>query len=1105
MGAKKGETNMGIMKHAALRLASTSGLAVALSCVAAVPAYAQQARYTFNIPAQDLESALKAFGRTTKVELIYDGRKVSRNVVSINTKEVKGSFTAKDALVRMLEGTGFSVRTGASGVLMVDGGPGSARVGNDDEADDRRRGDVASRGISDILVIGRRTQNSDIRRTEDDAQPYQVFSKEDIQKSQATTLEDFFRTRLTTNTLAGSESQKTSPQVAGGPGSTRSSINLRGLGTNQTLILVDGRRLGDLSIQSDSSVTASGQPDINGIPLASIERIEVLSSTAGGIYGGNAVGGVINIILRHDYRGLELTANYQDTGDFKFPSGRLDVTGGIALEGGRTNITFSGSISRSGVLRVGDRPFSQRGFDLGLANVPDAFVRNDALASIVIGRGVNIARQGGTAPLTFKAAYGGGSLGGRITNVPIGFSGSDIALAAALRANVNTLNTEAPVGNNGAQRSLMSAPETRSFNVNVRRKFSDSLDIYADFNKFVNRGSAFGSLVPPAVQTLLASSPVNPFNETIVVLFDNKNLATPYNTQSDTNRATLGFNLRLPHQWAVGFDYTWNWARTKASFYRTAIDTAGRNCAQIGIAPASPACTAANGGNPADTRAPINVLLNPDFSDYTLKSPTSNRDFSTTLWTPALRIAGPLFRLPAGPVNFTGKLERNISRTKIGLDTSASFFNRNDAAPATKSYTAYSASQEISTSQYGELNIPLFGDRNATTLLQELSFQISARHDAYETTQSKVRNGLSVSPVSLSAAIAGLGDATQTGTNQASNFTAAVRYSPLRDVVFRASYGSGFTQPTVNQVVANIIPAGPGGRFQTRDPLRGNTVQLQNYEYIDGGAGFDFRPERSKSYSFGVIVTPRFLPGLRLSADYSLTKKTDELTGIGFVTLLARPDLFPGRVVRAPLTPADISLGYTGGVIITLNNSIINLYKSRVSSIDFQGDYDFSLGNLGEFRIFGSATYLPELRRQLSVNDDVINYAGFSDGPLKWRANGGIGWTLGGLNVQYSAQFYNSYLISGATDAQFFDDSAVITQGSEKIPSQLYQDLFVSYAFQNSSGALSGLKLSFGIQNLFNRAPPTIASLSYSAGGYSGYGDPRLRRFSLTIKKSFGN
>src|SRR5262249_35178148 len=146
-------------------------------------------------------------------------------------------------------------------------------------------------------------------------QPYVVFAAEQIQQSQATTLNDFFKTRLPMNAL-----QESQGQVNVDSGGSRSVINLRGLGENQTLVLVDGRRMPNFNNDNQGF----GQGDLNGIPLAAIERIEVLPSTASGIYGGGATGGVVNVITRKNYSGGDISLAYGGSSRLDAENYRID-------------------------------------------------------------------------------------------------------------------------------------------------------------------------------------------------------------------------------------------------------------------------------------------------------------------------------------------------------------------------------------------------------------------------------------------------------------------------------------------------------------------------------------------------------------------------------------------------------------------------------------------------------------------------------------------------------------------------------------------------------------------------------------------------------------
>src|SRR5262249_18334709 len=115
----------------------------------------------------------------------------------------------------------------------------------------------------------------------------------------------------------------------------------------------------------------AGQPDVNGIPLAAIERIEILPTTASGIYGGSATGGVINIIRRRDYNGAEGKLTYENTFDTDSAAGPIDFREGLSLEGGKTSILLAGSFSdENGLLRRDRDEFRRRYIAAVQANDP---------------------------------------------------------------------------------------------------------------------------------------------------------------------------------------------------------------------------------------------------------------------------------------------------------------------------------------------------------------------------------------------------------------------------------------------------------------------------------------------------------------------------------------------------------------------------------------------------------------------------------------------------------------------------------------------------------------------------------------------------------------
>jgi hypothetical protein len=190
-----------------------------------------------------------------QVELVFDARLVAGK----RAARLRGRFTADVALGRLLSGSGLGFRRASGGAFVVYALP----------AD---RSAAAGRGRPEILVVGRRTQNTDIRRTRDDIQPYRVLTRRDIERSHRDDVEQLIRSREPLNV------QPISPSQMLGGGDTRSSFDFRGLGSLRSLVLVDGRRMPSFP----TGEFDFGQPDINGIPLAAIERIETRTGTAGG-------------------------------------------------------------------------------------------------------------------------------------------------------------------------------------------------------------------------------------------------------------------------------------------------------------------------------------------------------------------------------------------------------------------------------------------------------------------------------------------------------------------------------------------------------------------------------------------------------------------------------------------------------------------------------------------------------------------------------------------------------------------------------------------------------------------------------------------------------
>ena len=156
--------------------------------------------------------------------------------------------------------------------------------------------------VEEIVVTGTR-----IRTTDQGALPVQSITQEQIQQSGAATPEQFLHSvsvavQGNTNVVAASGAGATTGGVSG--------VSLRGLGSQRTLVLINGKR-----VSGGGTFTDSTTVDVNSIPLAALEKVDVLKDSASAVYGSDAIGGVINFIIRDNYRGGQLSASGGGTSD----------------------------------------------------------------------------------------------------------------------------------------------------------------------------------------------------------------------------------------------------------------------------------------------------------------------------------------------------------------------------------------------------------------------------------------------------------------------------------------------------------------------------------------------------------------------------------------------------------------------------------------------------------------------------------------------------------------------------------------------------------------------------------------------------------------------
>jgi iron complex outermembrane receptor protein len=286
---------------------------IVLCCLAGLfisgAAFAQISNDTVHvdIPAQSLSSALTQFGRDTGTEIVFAPEVVKQKI----STAIRGDFSKEKALALMLSGTDLTYRVTAQGAIVIHPtirnlektSPGTSLQTVPEESSSNDGETHNKNDLDEITVTG-----THIRGTKDSPSPVLVFTRDDIDAAGVNTIQQFLQSLpqnfgdVSENNIGGIAGNSQTINTVSG-----AAPNLRGLGAGATLVLINGHRVAPGN--NDGSFV-----DISMIPLAAIDRIEIVTDGASAIYGSDAVGGVVNIILRSKFDGAESRAQFSAVG-----------------------------------------------------------------------------------------------------------------------------------------------------------------------------------------------------------------------------------------------------------------------------------------------------------------------------------------------------------------------------------------------------------------------------------------------------------------------------------------------------------------------------------------------------------------------------------------------------------------------------------------------------------------------------------------------------------------------------------------------------------------------------------------------------------------------
>jgi iron complex outermembrane recepter protein len=380
---------MKIRRFSLGHVAALASLLAILGAGTARPADLPGRAFHFDIPAGALSQALRTFGQMAGEQIIF----TDDLVAGLKSEGLKGDFTADAALRRLLDSAGLSAERNAAGVIMIrrqlpartntgNSAPSrvpplaAAAVSQSVPMPDERSGisnaqlpDTRNKDapLEEVVVTG-----THLKDVTDTASPVMVFTRANIDQSGLGSVGAFIQ-RLPQN--FGNVSESTIASVAGGISADNAvnatAVNLHGLGGDATLVLVDGHRVAPGNVDGNFV-------DVSMIPLSAVDRIEILTDGASAIYGSDAVGGVVNIIMRKDFDGLESRARFGTVTDGASHETQIGQSAGKNWGSGSALLTYE-FYDRT-PLSAADRPYTS-GVPLPFTLLPEQ-IRQSVFASI---------------------------------------------------------------------------------------------------------------------------------------------------------------------------------------------------------------------------------------------------------------------------------------------------------------------------------------------------------------------------------------------------------------------------------------------------------------------------------------------------------------------------------------------------------------------------------------------------------------------------------------------------------------------------------------------------------------------------------------------------
>jgi iron complex outermembrane receptor protein len=888
---------------------------------------------------------------------------------------------------------------------------------------------------SEIVVTGSRLARPDL----DSPVPVVSIGSAELQRDAAINIQD----TLAELPQVGTGSSRTNTNFLTS-GNGVATLNLRNLGSNRTLVLVNGRRF-------VAGLAGTSAVDLNNIPTDFIDRVEVVTGGASAVYGSEAISGVVNFILKDKFDGVQLRTQYGITEEGDNPHYMAALTGGTTFFDDRASAIVHFSYDK----------------DEGL------FSRNRA-----------ISREDCFYDICGPGAYSSYSPQGRFQL----FGANDAAVNAfqggslfSFDANNNLIPGAGAGFNRNAVRRISTpierflgaglfryeiTPDVKAFAEVTYSKVNSSSNIEAlplantdIYDGSVAQGSGIpitNPFIPADVQAaiLARNTDANPANDVAYLGFrrrQNEVFSRSNDNDRETIRVAAGLKGTVAGNWDWEGSYVYGRLHDVTSSqdidnarYRNALDA-------VRLSDGSIVCR--DPAARADGCVPINLFgfgtASPEASAYVQATIPKSEDIVNEQHVVSLSLANShLFTLPAGDVGLALGAEYRREKSVDDLDelTNTGGNSGNQIPDTVGKFDVWEA--------YAEVNVPILRD----SFVKYLGVTGAARYSKYSQPQVggvfSWNAGFELEPFD-GLRFRGVYARANRAPN-ISEFASAPSetFAGVNDPCDEVTATSTGTYDAACRAIPQVAAAiADNGAFQ---------YTLADIQGINGfiGGNPNLKEETAKTLTLGAVLTPHQLRGFSFTADYFDIRVSDAIGSVGQnlsvqQCLLTGDPVFCGNVFR------DANTGF----VTRVDDQLVNVAGLKTRGIDFGMRYTSRLHLLGNDRIdlTGNYTYLLDFKSQANPIAPVQQFAGSIYYP-RHKATARVAYTTDAVTLSWQA----NYLSGGTADITLVDDPDAAPMNH--VGGRFYHDAQIRW----DVGEAKKFAFYVGVDNVFDKKPPFL-------------------------------